>query len=174
MKKLLVVPLLLILAEVTKAAPYLYLPTTQGYQWQVSEGVLFDAKMSAASEFTNVPIIYHPLSSGSIIPTEFQQYLPPESWSLDLGAGVNGGNTRIGIGIGINLLDSVRAWGSNLLAMSSIPALNVIGKQIAPGVGPLNLHADYQPTVGIINSGVIAVNQWKITNSWFFGPSYSF
>jgi len=172
--KWLMAGLLLMLTGTAKAAPYLYYPLTPGYSYSVSNGALFDSHFNLVMDFTNYALVYHPLSSGSIIPVELQKWVPPESWSIDLGGGWSGGVALGGVGFGLNLLDSVRGWASNLLALSSNASLNAAGKQIAPGNGPLNLHVTWEPTAEVFVNGQFAKNPMKLTNHWFLGPSYSF
>lgn len=175
MKKLLVLAIAMIVCSVANAAPYLYLyPVTKGSSFNTSMGALFDSRFSNAGVFTNMAFLYHPLSSGSIIPASLQPYIPPESWALNVGGGFSGGIGQFGFGPGFNLLDSVRAWASNILKSSSNATLQVAGSQIAPGNGPLNLLVVYEPTERLIENGQFARNPLKFTNHWFIGPSYSF
>lgn len=173
MKKLIMLALMLMAGSV-KASPYFYTPFTKGYQFEISNGALFDSQFNPVMDFTNIPLVYHPISSGSILPAVVQPYLPPESWSVDLGGGYAGNTAFGGIGLGINLLDSVRAYAAGLLALSSNASLNAAGRQIAPGNGPINIHVDYEPTAILFQNGQFARNPLKMTNHWFIGPSYAF
>jgi len=147
----------------------------QGGKWYVSDGALFTSHFSGAGNFTNAAPLYHPLSAGSIIPQEFQAYIPPESWSLNLGGGWNNANGIGGTGASVNLLDSVRAYTSGLLALSSNADLQAAGKQIAPGDGPLNITVGPQWCLTLIQNGtIIPFNQWRVLPYWFVGASYGF
>jgi hypothetical protein len=172
MKKLAV--LLLMLAGVVHANPYVYTPFTKGYQYNLSEGALFDSHFSNPIAATDLAVFYHPLSSGSVLPSSWQEFIPPESWSINCGGGAGNGISYAGCGPSINLLDSARAWTSNILMTSSNPNFQAAAAQIAPGVGPLSILVTYQPSSQLIVNGQFGKNPFKFTNHWFIGPKFSF
>lgn len=123
--------------------------------------------------FTNIAILYHPLSAGSLIPERFQAYLPPESWACTIGGSyapaANTGSLGVGAGFGcgVNLLDSVRGWAANLLQATGNDTLHNLGTQIAPGPGPANLFVSRQWDDTLAHPGIFAPR-------WFFGAGFEF
>ena len=171
--------MLMLLAGSVKASPYFYVPfVTKDAQVNLSQGALFTpSQFNYSQTFTNMAIVYHPLSSGSIIPQTFQAYIPPESWSINFGGGYNAANgeTLAGPGISINLLDSVRSEFSNLLNLSKNATLMAMGAQIAPGNGPLSINIGPQWAINMAQNGVVnPLNKWRLDPFWFIGASYSF
>lgn len=95
---------------------------------------------------TEVAVLYHPLSAGSIIPPQFQPWLPPESWACTIGGGYapSSGGASAAFGCGFNLADSVRGWASNLLNLSANPTAQAAAAWIKPGDGRVNPFCSYQ------------------------------
>ena len=145
--------------------PYIQGIWTRGNPIYISQGVTFTPRMTYQQTFTNVAVIYHPLSAGSIIPVKLQPWLPLESWAITLGGGYAGANPAVGAGFGFNLLDSARAYASNLLRLSSNPTAQKFAAQITPGSGPANIYISRQENIG-----------WngKFIPAWFFGASFGF
>ena len=156
---------------ISNAAPYVQGLWTKNAPVYISQDVvLMPTSLAYDRTFTNIAVVYHPLSSGSMIPVAWRQYLPPESWACTVGAGYGAGSgagTDGGFGCGLNLLDSVRGWASNLLSLSSNATLNAIGDQIKPGVGPLNLFAARQYDDSQVHPG-------RFAPRWAFGASFGF
>lgn len=169
---------LICLCSTAKASPYFNYLGEKNQPIYVSQGALFTTNnFSYQQAFTNVAVVYHPLSAGSIIPAELQAYLPPESWSINLGAGYasTNGSLAIGPGLSINLLDSVRAHATNLLNLSSNATVKAIAAQIAPGNGPLNITIGPQWEMQVTNYGtVLPFNQMRLVPRWFVGASFGF
>ena len=150
------------------AEPYIQGVWSDGHPVYLSEGATFTpTSMKYDRTFTNVAVLYHPLSAGSIIPEKLRPFIPPESWACTVGGGywAEDGNAGVGVGCGINLLDSVRAWGSEILSMSHNATLYAIGRQIAPGSGPLNLYVSRQENINIGG---------KFVPRWFLGGAFYF
>lgn len=171
MKHWLGAALILFCSVVAQAeGPYVQGLWTQGAPVYVSQGAIFHTNdLSYDTTFTNVAAAYHPLSAGSIIPQKLQPFIPPESWACTIGGGyaASKGGGRVGSGCGLNLLDSVRGWASELLLLSDSARLQDIGEQVAPGKGPFNLFTSYQWTDD-------EVHPLKFSPRWFFGAAYGF
>ncbi len=150
--------------------PYLQGLWTKNAPVYLSQGSTFmPSTLKYDRTFTNLAVAYHPLSAGSLIPPALQTYLPPESWACTIGGGYASadGSMSAGFGCGLNLLDSVRAWGSDLLALSTSETALAIADQIKPGHGPLNLYASRQWDDTL-------ARPWVFAPRWFFGASFGF
>lgn len=160
-----------LLPSLAFADPYVQGLWTKNAPIYVSEGATFmPSSLAYDRAFTNIAFAYHPLSAGSIIPTKLQPWLPPESWACTLGgtyASRSGGGPGAGIGCGLNLLDSVRAWAAELLVLSSNATAAGIGQQIKPGQGPANLFVSRQWDDTFEHPG-------RFAPRWFFGASFGF
>lgn len=158
--------------------PYFRVPyVTPGAKVYLSQGILLTPRMAYSQAWTNVAAVYHPLSAGSIIPTDLQPYLPPEAWSVNLGAGYASADRSeaVGPGLSVNLLDSTRAYASTILGKSNNATLAAIAHQIAPGDGPLNITFGPQWATPLIRNGVvIPPNEWRLKPFWYGGASYGF
>lgn len=178
MKKLMMFVVAMLAAASVKAAPYFYVPfVTPGSQLYLSQGALFTPSFGYSQTFTNAAIVYHPVSSGSIIPVEFQKYLPPESWSINFGGGYASatGNTVAGPGISLNLLDSVRSYATEILNASKNARLEALATQIAPGTGPMNITVGPQWATTMVSNGTaLPIDKWTLKPYWFIGASYGF
>lgn len=151
--------------------PYVQGLWTKGNPIYISQGVaLMPTSLAYDRTFTNIAVLYHPLTAGSIIPTKFQPYLPPESWACTVGADyapASAGGGGAGVGCGLNLLDSVRGFAAELLQESSNQALYNLGAQIAPGSGPANLFFSRQWDDTLTHPA-------KLAPRWFIGASFGF
>lgn len=167
MKKIKLLSLLMLFSVAAKADPYIQSPLFGGKVY-FSQGATFTtAKLGYDQTFTNVAVLYHPLSAGSLIPEGLQAWLPPESWACTVGGGylAEDGKGSIGSGCGVNLLDSVRGWGSRLLFLSNNGTIQAIGEQIRPKGGPVNLFAGRQENISFGG---------KFVPRWFFGAAFGF
>src|SRR3974377_2060193 len=164
MKKLIIVVVSMLAVSLVNAYPYFYVyPVTKGSQAYISQGALFTPSfdLSQTAAFTNLAIVYHPITSGSIIPSELQPYIPPESWSINLGGSWGTSQTMFGPGISINLLDSVRSYAVNLLRLSNSKFAQGLASQLSLGNGPVSLNVGPQWTFKAIDSGTwLPFNEW--------------
>lgn len=171
MKGLIAAVLLAATVGSASASPYLQWIGTKGAPLYFSQGVdLMPTSLVYDRSTTNLAVLYHPLSAGSIIPVELQPYIPPESWAFTIGGSygsASGGAPGISLGFGINLLDSVRAYGATILNDLPYPTAHAIATQIAPGTGPLNIFASRQWDDTLTHPG-------RFAPRWFFGASFSF
>jgi hypothetical protein len=186
-RRVLWLPALFIAAGVQAATPYVYVPFTKtatypnGAPLPVSDGILWNPSFNQSVNFTNVAVVYHPVTSGSIVDSLFPTlapYIPAESWSLNLGVGGGNGSYIGGPGFTLNLLDTVRQQLSTALASFSNPTIVGISKAIAPSAttsGSLNLTVGPQWTAPLMVNGIVPpLNQLRITNHWYFGVGYAF
>src|SRR5258707_15260797 len=101
MKHWLLTVALICFGSIARAVPYF--DFIDPVHPQVSAGTIFDTHGKPVMGFTNVAIVYHPLSAGSLIPLSWQKIIPPESWTLlNFGAGGYGGDGVGGVGAGVH------------------------------------------------------------------------
>lgn len=170
MKELMLALPLMFVSLSSWSEPYVSGFWTKGSSVYISQGATFmPTSFEYERTFTNVAIFYHPVSAGSVIPQKMQSFIPPESWACTFGGGYAGaqGGISVGVGCGFNLLDSVRAWGSEILGTSSNLTLRAAARQIAPGSGPLNLYASRQWDNN-------QIHPMRFAPRWFLGASFGF
>jgi len=141
---------------------------------QTSLGAVFDSKGNLISgAFTNVAIVYHSADpDNSLIPTQLQSYLPPESWTL-LNFGYGG--SIAGFGASINLAATVQGYASEAFSASANPSLQAFGGLIKPGTSPVSINAGPEWFSAVVrNSTLLPFDQWKGVPGWFVGGAYKF
>ena len=165
MKKLLAC--LVLLASIAGAEPYLQTPFAGAGagKWYPVQGAAFSGRLEYEHVQTNIPVLYHPLTAGSIVPEVLQGWLPPEAWACTVGGNYGSGNAGLAGGCGVNLADSTRSWLSALLLKAGNPAVKKLGLAIAPRASQPTLFAQWQEEVQYGG---------KPHPSWFFGVGYAF
>ena len=161
---------LVLLTSTAGAEPYLQTPFAgPGLgKWYPASGAAFSGKLAYEHAQTNVVVLYHPLSAGSLIPAVLQTWVPPESWACTLG-GNYGGNMApsggVAAGCGVNLADAVRSWLATWLLHANSAGAKNLGLAIAPRANTPTLFAQWQEEVQYGG---------KPHPSWFFGVGYGF
>lgn len=138
---------------------------------QVSAGTIFDTHGGPVIAFTNVAIIYHPLSAGSLIPLYWQTIIPPESWTLlNVGAGGSGGNWVGAFGSSVNLVTPIQTWlYEGLYALGKAPSW------LMPGAASFGISAGPEWSANVIVNGTVEpFNKWNLAPRWYAGAAYKF
>ncbi len=155
--------------------PYFTGPLSNPANIQISAGGLFNSRIAPVSAFTNVAIAYHQADpSNSLVPLEYQAWLPPESWGFALGAGGANGDYNIGAGLHFNLANYVQAYAAEGLML-----LGPIGERLGVAIAPnpnnaLSVTAGPEWYVPAIQNGQVEkFNQLRILPGWYVGANYS-
>jgi hypothetical protein len=151
----------------------LYDPKTGATNGNVSLGAIMDEKgVVKSGAFGSLNVLWHPADAdNSLIPKNWQTFLPPEAWTL---LSVGYGDGFLGAGANINLGSTAQSYASQALQGSGNASLSSFGAAIKPGASGLAINAGPEWFCKVVsNSVLLPFDQWKGTPGWFIGGSYT-
>ena len=145
---------------------------------QISAGALFDPRgdITRTQAVTDIAIVTHSTTDGSIIPASWQSYIPPEAWvPLQIGGGGTGGNYIINVGSSVNFLPIVQAWALKGLNFAS-PDNYLVGLKnaLASQVGStFSIAAGPAWSCAFIQNGtMLPLDHWMGQFRWYAGAAW--
>ncbi len=168
---------LLTLAVPSFASPY-FRPLDIAHP-QISAGAIWStSQLNQSVGVTDIAIITHSPSDGSIIPASLRSIIAPEDWvPLQIGAGGSfTGNAVINAGTSLNLAPQVAALLLKGVSASSSPILGAV-KNALSGNTASGLTFAAGPTwyaAPVVNGTMLPVDKWAGRFGIFTGAAWKF